>query len=125
MFDARGWQKCMPAFALSNPNHIENVLSPLRRGKPKLVLYAAKRCLPATPGAGVNDFSIYASYRPSAGGAAFYGTLKVVRLTDGRLLFPFEGAPTIGPFNSKEEATEAAQVLGASVVDGDVAHPET
>jgi hypothetical protein len=37
------------------------------------------------------DFAIYASYQINAGGM-FVGLLKVVRKTDSRLLFPFEGA---------------------------------
>jgi hypothetical protein len=52
------------------------------------------------------------------------GALKVVRKTDSRLLFPFDGAPTIGPFDDKEEALRAAVALGDEIVDADIANPE-
>lgn len=54
----------------------------------------------------------------------FIGKLTVVRKTDGRKLYPFEGAPFIGPFNSIQKAKEAALALGASVVLGDLKTPE-
>ncbi|OTP78072.1 hypothetical protein PAMC26577_05435 [Caballeronia sordidicola] len=53
------------------------------------------------------------------------GSLKVVRKTDSRLLFPFEGAPAIGPFDDKEQALRAATALGMQIVEADIANPET
>ena len=90
--------------------------------RPKLVFYPTKARTP-TAGRTVDDFEVYASYRGSAG-SGFYGTLKVVRKTDGRLLFPFEGAETIGPFSSSTEAIEAARLRGNAVVIADIACPE-
>ncbi|KDR37596.1 DUF6723 family protein, partial [Caballeronia glathei] len=78
---------------------------------------------PPSPGLTPDDFAIYASNRRGAA-AEYYGTLKVVRKTDGRLLYPFEGAPTIGPFSSRARATEAAEQLGLTIVMGDIARPE-
>ena len=69
------------------------------------------------------DYEIYATYRRTTEGA-FVGLLKVVRKTDGRLLFPFAGAPDIGPFDSGGEAREAAQRYGEDVVTGDLQNPE-
>ena len=69
------------------------------------------------------DFAVYASYQINAGGL-FVGTLKVIRKTDGRLLFPFQGAPVLGPYPSREEAREAAAVHGEQIVASDIANPE-
>jgi hypothetical protein len=91
--------------------------------KPKLVLYPARRDIPATRGESRDDFEIYASYRIGAGGG-YIGTLKVVRQTDSRLLFPFEGAESIGPFLTKEEAIRAAQETGEKIVQADLLTPE-
>ncbi len=90
--------------------------------RPKLV-YFPTRIVAPTPGASESDFQIYASYRGSAA-SGYYGTLKVVRKTDGRLLFPFEGADTLGPYASKSDAIEAAQRRGDEVVQADLARPE-
>lgn len=90
--------------------------------RPKLVLFPTRRVLPA-PGASEDDFHIYASYRGTSA-SGYYGTLKVVRKTDGRLLFPFDGADTIGPYPAKGEAIEAAQRRGDEVVRADLARPE-
>jgi hypothetical protein len=91
--------------------------------RPKLLLFPTKACVPPSPGLTPDDFAIYASHRRGAA-AEYYGTLKVVRKTDGRLLYPFEGAPTIGPFSSRARATEAAEQLGVTIVMGDIARPE-
>jgi hypothetical protein len=50
--------------------------------------------------------------------------LKVVRTTDGRVLFPFDGAPELGPYATKLEAVAAAQVYGEHIVTSDLARPE-
>ncbi|WP_460909246.1 DUF6723 family protein [Paraburkholderia jirisanensis] len=70
------------------------------------------------------DYEIYATYRRTTEGA-FIGLLKVVRKTDGRLLFPFAGAPDIGPFDTGEVARTAAQTYGERVVESDLSNPET
>lgn len=90
--------------------------------RPKLVLFPT-RSVPAAPGATEEDFHIYASYRGSSA-SGYYGTLKVVRKTDGRLLFPFDGVDTIGPFPTKAAAIEAAQRRGDEVVRADLVRPE-
>ena len=90
--------------------------------RPKLVLFPT-RAVKATPGASADDFLIYASYRGSSA-SGFFGTLKVVRKTDGKLLFPFEGAASIGPYQTKAEAIDAARERGDAMVRADLACPE-
>jgi hypothetical protein len=77
---------------------------------------------PAIPGRALADFRIYASYRGVPG--QFYGTLKVVRLTDKRVLFPFEGCPEMGPFADPQSAVDAAQRYGEQLASGDLQNPE-
>jgi hypothetical protein len=90
--------------------------------RPKLVLYPT-RVMPPAAGHCRDDFQIYASYRGTSA-SGFFGTLKVVRKTDGRLLFPFDGADSIGPYGTKAEAVQAAEDRGDEVVTGDLACPE-
>jgi hypothetical protein len=54
----------------------------------------------------------------------YYGLLKVVRTTDGRILFPFVGAPIIGPFQTKYEARSAAKAFADRIIAGDLHNPE-
>ncbi|WP_256701269.1 DUF6723 family protein [Caballeronia sordidicola] len=90
--------------------------------KPKL-MFSRSDCTVATRETLCHDdFAIFATYRLIHG--RFIGSLKVVRKTDNRLLFPFEGAPTIGPFDHKEEALRASETLGIQIVEGDIANPE-
>ena len=77
---------------------------------------------PAIQGRSLADFRIYASYRGVPG--QFYGTLKVVRLTDKRVLFPFEGCPEMGPFVDPQSAVDAAQRYGEQLASGDLQNPE-
>jgi len=53
------------------------------------------------------------------------GSVKVVRKTDGRLLFPCPGAPVIGLFATALEARSAATIYGAQIVADDIKNPET
>jgi hypothetical protein len=69
----------------------------------------------------LEDFVIYASYRESSAG--FWGTLKVVRTTDKRVLFPFDGCPEFGPFFDAGRAVAAAQAFGEKLVAADILHP--
>ncbi len=81
--------------------------------------------LAATPVAGktTDDYRIYASYRADMG-KIFYGALKVQRLTDKRVLYPFDGCPIIGPFNDPTSAKQAALALGEKLVNADLKSPE-
>jgi hypothetical protein len=91
--------------------------------KPKLVLYPTRTLARASAGRTGDDFAIYASYRIDAA-HLYLGTLKVVRKTDGRLLFPFDGAPVIGPYKTQHEAIAAAQDLGCAITLADLKSPE-
>lgn len=57
-------------------------------------------------------------------GKQFFGKLKVVRLTDKRVIYPYDGAEQIGPFTTREEALAAAQLLGEKLVESDLRNPE-
>ncbi|QIE30497.1 DUF6723 family protein [Caballeronia sp. SBC2] len=89
----------------------------------KILLSPRPSHQPPIPGSTENDFAIFTSYQINAGGM-FVGLLKVVRKTDRRLLFPFEGAAPIGPFRNKLEALSAAEQLGRDIVAGDLRTPE-
>jgi hypothetical protein len=52
------------------------------------------------------------------------GELKVVGTTDGKVLFPFDGASGIGPFQTAEQARDAARFKGDETVAADLANPE-
>lgn len=91
--------------------------------RPKLVLFPRGSGHASKPGATEEDYAIYASYRPCSGGG-YLGTLKVVRLTDARLLFPFDGAEEIGPFATQEAARDAAEARGKAAVSADMRFPE-
>jgi hypothetical protein len=90
--------------------------------RPKLVLYPTK-AVPPTAGRCESDYAVYAAYRGTRA-SGFFGTLKVVRKTDSRLLYPFDGASLIGPFETSAAALEAAQQQGQSIVKGDLERPE-
>ncbi|SMG39970.1 DUF6723 family protein [Paraburkholderia susongensis] len=79
--------------------------------------------IPNVPGKSEDDFAISATAKMS-GYRRFYGVLKVVRTTDGRVLFPFDGAPELGPHATRPEAIAAAQVYGEHIVTSDLARPE-
>lgn len=92
--------------------------------KPKIVLSMTQlKGRGSGDRARADDFAIYASYQINAGGL-FVGTLKVIRKTDGRMLFPFQGAPVLGPYPTRQEACEAAINHGEQIVANDIAYPE-
>jgi len=70
-----------------------------------------------------DDYAIYVTTRRTVDGR-FFGELLISRMTDGRKLFPFEGAPEIGPFVTVNEARDAAQGYGLQLVAADLANPE-
>jgi hypothetical protein len=78
---------------------------------------------PLSEGSVYEGFDIYASDVVNATGL-HVGTLKVVRKRDKRVLYPFDGCETIGPYESSEDARKAAQALGQKLVEADIANPE-
>jgi hypothetical protein len=90
--------------------------------KPRLKFPVATDTTDATTSAD-SGYRIYPGYqRTPAGG--YVGTLKVVRLRDSKLLYPFDGAPQIGPCSTASEARRAAERAGAAVVLADIRNPE-
>jgi hypothetical protein len=51
-------------------------------------------------------------------------TLKVTRLSDERVIYPFQGHADMPFFESSQEAEQFAQTYGLKLVDGDIAVPE-
>jgi hypothetical protein len=78
---------------------------------------------PLSEGASFEGFDIYASYVVNATGMHI-GTLKVVRKRDKRVLYPFDGCASIGPYESSDDARHAAETLGQRIVEADIANPE-
>lgn len=76
--------------------------------------------IPSVPAKSEDEFDVSATSK-LAGYRRFFGVLKVVRTTDGRVLFPFDGAPELGPYATKLEAVAAAQVYGEHIVASDLA----
>ncbi len=79
--------------------------------------------IPSVPAKSESDFAVKAASK-LAGYQRFFGVLSVVRTTDGRQLFPFDGAPELGPYPDKLAALAAAQVYGEHIVAADLANPE-
>jgi hypothetical protein len=70
-----------------------------------------------------DDYVIYVTTRFAAAGR-FFGELALVRRTDGRTLYPFDGAPPIGPFPTIETARAAATAQGTTLIEADLRNPE-
>ena len=70
-----------------------------------------------------SDYRIYATYRRTVTGT-FVVELKVIRTTDDKVLFPFDGAPGIGPFETPSQARDAAKFEGDRMVAADLVCPE-
>ena len=69
------------------------------------------------------DYEIYANFHRTGDGR-YAGRLKVFRKADRKLLFPFDGAPEIGPCATPDEARRAALEYGREIVAADRAIPE-
>jgi hypothetical protein len=51
-------------------------------------------------------------------------TLRVTRLSDKRVIYPFVGCADMPLFPDAQGARDYAEQYGASLVDGDIAVPE-
>ncbi len=71
-----------------------------------------------------DDYVIYVTTKFTATGR-FFGELLLVRTTDGRKLYPFDGASPIGPFATVDDARAAATAHGASLIEADLRNPES
>ena len=53
-----------------------------------------------------------------------FAKVKIKRVTDGKIIFPFDGSETPGPFDTADEARHAGQVMAHRFVEGDIKNPE-
>lgn len=92
--------------------------------RPKLHFRDAPVVRKGTDAASVHSgYRIYSTYRRTASGE-YTGDLKVVRIADAKVIYPFDGAAIIGPFPIAQAARDAAAQLGATLVVGDLQNPE-
>jgi hypothetical protein len=68
------------------------------------------------------NYNVAASSRRSTGGTV--PTLRIVRLSDKRVIYPFTGCADMPLFPDAQSAREYAEQYGASLVEGDIAVPE-
>jgi hypothetical protein len=78
--------------------------------------------VPAKP-ASTDDYLVSIASKSVQKGR-YYGTLSLVRKTDGRTLYPFDGAPDLGPFPTFVEARAAAQSWASKLISADLSNPE-
>jgi hypothetical protein len=68
-----------------------------------------------------NYHVVVSSRRTSSGNVP---TLKVTRLSDERVIYPFQGHADMPFFENAQDAEQFAQTYGMKLVDGDIAVPE-
>ena len=68
------------------------------------------------------NYEVAASSRRTFSGTV--PTLKVVRLSDKRIIYPFQGCADMPFFADAQSAQRYAQTYGWQLVDGDIAVPE-
>ncbi|WP_345815639.1 DUF6723 family protein [Paraburkholderia sp. PREW-6R] len=68
------------------------------------------------------NYQVTASSRRTSSGAV--PTLKVIRLSDERVIYPFQGHADMPLFAEAEAAQSYAETYGWQLVDGDIAVPE-
>lgn len=81
---------------------------------------AQRAALPALTGRA--NYQVMASSRRTSSGTV--PTLKVIRLSDERVIYPFQGHADL-PFCEDADTAQAyAETYGWQLVDGDIAVPE-
>ena len=68
------------------------------------------------------NYEVAASFRRTFSGAV--PTLKVVRISDKRIIYPFRGCADMPICADAETARAFAEAYGAQLVSGDIAVPE-
>ncbi|WP_434113050.1 DUF6723 family protein [Paraburkholderia caffeinilytica] len=76
----------------------------------------------STPLTGRANYQVVVSSRRTSSGTV--PTLKVVRLSDERVIYPFQGHADMPFFENADEAQVFAETYGWQLVDGDIAVPE-
>jgi len=74
------------------------------------------------PKLGAEDYEVAASFRRTMTGTV--PTLKVIRLSDKRVIYPFRGCPDMPLCEDPQSAKNFAEVYGWQLVNGDIAVPE-
>lgn len=69
-----------------------------------------------------SNYTVAASSRRAAGGTM--PTLRIVRVSDKRVIYPFVGCADMPLFPDAQSARDYAESYGARLVDGDIAVPE-
>ncbi|MGI4985645.1 MAG: DUF6723 family protein [Janthinobacterium lividum] len=69
-----------------------------------------------------DNYHVTASSRRTSSGTV--PTLKVIRVSDKRVIYPFQGCADMPLFVEPAEAKEFADTYGWQLVDGDIAVPE-
>lgn len=70
----------------------------------------------------LDNYAVAASYRRTSSGSI--PTLKVIRLSDKRVIYPFRGCADMPLCADAESAISFAETYGRQLVDGDIAVPE-
>lgn len=68
------------------------------------------------------NYNVAVSSRRTSSGSV--PTLKVTRLSDQRVIYPFQGHAMMPFFENSEAAEQYALTYGMKLVDGDIAVPE-
>ena len=68
------------------------------------------------------NYEVTASFRRTMGGIV--PTLKVIRLSDKRVIYPFRGCADMPLCGDPQSAKNFAEVYGRQLVSGDIAVPE-
>jgi|HubBroStandDraft_5_1064220.scaffolds.fasta_scaffold63513_2 hypothetical protein len=68
------------------------------------------------------NYNVAASSRRATGGTM--PTLRIVRLSDKRVIYPFTGCADMPLFPDAQSARDYAERYGATLVEGDIAVPE-
>jgi hypothetical protein len=68
------------------------------------------------------NYTVAVSSRRTSSGTV--PTLKVTRLNDDRVIYPFQGHADMPFFPTSEAAQQFAETYGWELVDGDIAVPE-
>ena len=71
---------------------------------------------------GRDNYHVAVSSRRTSSGNV--PTLKVTRLSDERVIYPFRGHADMPFFANAQDAEDFAQTYGMKLVDGDIAVPE-
>ncbi|RZF26632.1 hypothetical protein EVC45_26790 [Paraburkholderia sp. UYCP14C] len=71
---------------------------------------------------GAKNYEVAASFRRTMGGVV--PTLKVIRLSDKRVIYPFHGCADMPLYEDAQRAKNFAEVYGWQLVNGDIAVPE-